>query len=180
MRAMARKGAPFARPRATIRTCHRIENAQHLCPLCTSCMHGHDASPQSTQGKQHRGRDREPGESCPRLNHSQRGAHLGAQLGGGGQDDDAGGVAHSEAVAEALLLLAQRLHQRQQVRQRLAAPCTSQTTSACGIAPQHAPCILLDDCHICTDSLWHAMGIYKGKPLPTTMVRSEMLEEFAA
>lgn len=50
--------------------------------------------------------------------------HLGAELGGGCQDDDAGGVAHGEAVAEALLLLAQRLHKRQQIRQRLAAPCT--------------------------------------------------------
>ena len=49
-------------------------------------------------------------------------------------DDDAGGVAHGEAVAEALLLLAQRLHERQQIRQRLAAPCT--TTRANTLVPK--------------------------------------------
>ncbi len=64
-------------------------------------------------------------------------AHLGAELSGGGYDDNAGRIAHGEAVAQALLLLAQRLHQWQKVRQRFAAPCTQH--------PPRIPCCSYGD-----------------------------------
>ena len=51
------------------------------------------------------------------------GACLRAELGGGGEDNDAWGVAHGEAVADALLLLTHALYQWQQVCQCLPTPC---------------------------------------------------------
>ncbi len=52
-----------------------------------------------------------------------RWTYLSTELGGGGEDYDARGVAHGKAVADAFLLLAHALYQWQQVGQRFPAPC---------------------------------------------------------
>lgn len=70
---------------------------------------------------------------------AEQGACLCAELVGGHQDDDAWGVAHGEAVADALLLLAHALHQRQQVRQRLAATCRQESHLHPLLSIIHAP-----------------------------------------
>ena len=137
MRAMHLKGAPLARLRATASTCVpaicRVTSLSCHCPiLFSACLysvtHWHQASLRGLWRTKHGACSLwscvKLHAACGAVSEGQgAGARLRAELGGGGEDDDTRGVAHGEAVADALLLLAHALHQRQQVRERLTAPC---------------------------------------------------------